>query len=84
MQLLNVKKGQDKEFSRLENFSLDQWNLEIAVGLTGAFLCCKVFGSMMAKSGNGGVILNIASDLFGDFADQRLYREEVEAKKLNP
>ena len=34
-----------KEISRLENFDLDQWNLELNVGLTGAFLCSQVFGS---------------------------------------
>jgi NAD(P)-dependent dehydrogenase (short-subunit alcohol dehydrogenase family) len=32
----------EMEMSRLENFSLKQWELEIAVGLTGAFLCSQV------------------------------------------
>ena len=30
-----------KNYSRLENFSLDQWNDDVNVGLTGAFLCSK-------------------------------------------
>ena len=30
------------ETSRLENFPLDQWDLQIAVGLTGAFLCSRL------------------------------------------
>jgi NAD(P)-dependent dehydrogenase (short-subunit alcohol dehydrogenase family) len=64
------------ETSRLENFPLDQWNLQLAVGLTGAFLCSQVFGAAMAKAGNGGVILNIASDLSVFSPDQRLYRKE--------
>jgi NAD(P)-dependent dehydrogenase (short-subunit alcohol dehydrogenase family) len=38
-------------FSRLENFPLAQWEADIAVGLTGAFLCSKVFGSYMASHG---------------------------------
>lgn len=63
-----------EESSRLENFALDQWNLQIAVGLTGAFLCSQVFGTAMAQSG-GGVILNIASDLSVFSPDQRLYRK---------
>jgi NAD(P)-dependent dehydrogenase (short-subunit alcohol dehydrogenase family) len=62
------------ETSRLENFPLEQWNLQIAVGLTGAFLCSQVFGALMAKDGKGGVILNIASDLSVISPDQRLYR----------
>ena len=62
--------------TRLENFSLDKWNLEISVGLTGAYLCSKVFGSAMAKDGKGGVILNIASDLSVIAPDQRIYRQE--------
>ena len=32
---------------RLETFHIDQWNNEINVGLTGAFLCIR-FGSLMA------------------------------------
>lgn len=64
------------ESSRLECFSLEQWNVEIAVGLTGAFLCSQVFGSSMAQGGKGGVILNIASDLSVFSPDQRLYRKD--------
>lgn len=62
--------------TRLENFSLDRWNLEVSVGLTGAFLCSKVFGTSMASDGKGGVILNIASDLSVIAPDQNLYRQE--------
>ena len=63
------------ESSRLENFSLDQWNLQVSVGLTGAFLCSQVFGSHMASNDKGGVILNISSDLSVISPDQRLYRK---------
>lgn len=72
------------ETSRLENFPLDQWDLQIAVGLTGAFLCSQVFGSAMAKSGTGGVILNIASDLSVFSPDQRLYRKEGVQEEMQP
>ena len=51
------------ETSRLENYNLQQWNVELAVGLTGAFLCSKIFGPVIANSPVPGVILNIASDL---------------------
>ena len=71
-----VKKNDDgKNLSRLENFSLEQWNLEINVGLTGSLICSKIFGSEMAKL-KSGVILNIASDLGIIAPDQRLYRKE--------
>jgi NAD(P)-dependent dehydrogenase (short-subunit alcohol dehydrogenase family) len=59
--------------SRLEGFTLEQWNIEVAVGLTGAMLTSQVFGATMAANG-GGVILNIASDLSVIAPDQRLYR----------
>lgn len=64
---------QSKNFSRLENFSLDQWQLEINVGLTGAFLCAKHFGLQIAKNPSGGNIINISSDLGVIAPDQRLY-----------
>jgi NAD(P)-dependent dehydrogenase (short-subunit alcohol dehydrogenase family) len=73
-----------QETSRLENFPLVQWELQIAVGLTGAFLCSQVFGSAMARDGKGGVILNIASDLSVFSPDQRLYRKEGVPADLQP
>lgn len=72
------------ETSRLEHFPLDQWNLQMAVGLTGAFLCSQVFGSMMSRDGKGGVILNIASDLSVFAPDQRLYRKHGLPDELQP
>ncbi len=63
------------EGSRLENFSLENWNLEVSVGLSGAFLCCKEFGSKMAQDKKGGVILNIASDLSVFAPQQSLYHD---------
>ena len=72
------------ETSRLENFPLDQWDLQVAVGLTGAFLCSQVFGTAMARDGKGGVILNIASDLSVFSPDQRLYRKEGLSDEMQP
>jgi NAD(P)-dependent dehydrogenase (short-subunit alcohol dehydrogenase family) len=73
-----------QETSRLENFPLDQWDLQVAVGLTGAFLCSQVFGTTMAKDSKGGVILNIASDLSVFSPDQRLYRKEDLPDEMQP
>jgi NAD(P)-dependent dehydrogenase (short-subunit alcohol dehydrogenase family) len=64
-----------KPWSRLENFPLETWNADIAVGLTGAFLCSRIFGQEMVKR-NSGVIINVASDLGVIAPDQRLYRKE--------
>ena len=70
--------------TRLEVFPLEQWRLEIDVGLTGAMLCSRVFGAVMASRGRG-VILNIASDLSVIAPDQRLYRRpEISEETQQP
>ncbi len=69
--------------SRLEDFSLVQWNDDIAVGLTGAMICSRVFGGHMAKQGKG-VILNVASDLGIIAPDQRIYQKEGLANDQQP
>lgn len=73
----------DVEFSRVETFPLDMWHDDIAVGLTGAFLCAKVFGGHMAAHG-GGSIVNIASDLSIIAPDQRIYRKPGVPENLQP
>lgn len=66
--------GGSLAWSRLENYPLPQWELDLAVGLTGALLCSQVFGAEMARA-KRGVILNIASDLGVIAPDQRIYRK---------
>lgn len=60
---------------RFDSLSLEIWNADIAVGLTGAFLCAQVFGKQMEKQ-RKGVILNISSDLGIIAPDQRIYRKD--------
>ena len=68
-----VEDGDGQTWSRLENFPLEVWEADIRVGLTGAFLCSRVFGSEMVTR-KKGVIINVASDLGVIAPDQRLYR----------
>ena len=70
-----VEDSQLNNCSRLENFSLDNWNEDIAVGLTGSFLASKHYGYQISKNKNGVVIVNISSDLGLVAPDQRLYSD---------
>lgn len=67
------KVGIDK-FCNFETFTIDQWDRDLAVGLTGMFICCKIFGTYMANT-EGGVIVNVASDLSVIAPDQRIYKD---------
>jgi len=73
----------DRPWSRLEHFPVAAWNADIAVGLTGAFLCSRVFGQDMVAQ-NAGVIVNVASDLGVIAPDQRLYRQDGLAEDQQP
>ena len=79
-----VEQGENINFSRLENFSLDNWTQDIAVGLTGSFLCAKHYGNIISKNINGGSIVNISSDLGLIAPDQRLYRKEGLLEEFQP
>ncbi len=74
-------KSSVKNISRLENFPLDQWNNDINVGLTGAFLCSKYFGQKIADNENGGSIINISSDLGLIAPDQNLYKDKDKSRE---
>jgi Dehydrogenases with different specificities (related to short-chain alcohol dehydrogenases) len=73
----NPQVGQNasgQQWSRLERFPLAAWDQDIAVGLTGAFLCSQIIGSEFARR-QKGVILNVASDLAIIAPDQRIYQQ---------
>ena len=78
-----VKADEDSSWSRLENFPIEMWHRDIAVGLTGAFLCSQVIGGEMANRG-GGVILNISSDLGVIAPDQRIYSKQGLPEEKQP
>ena len=78
------KNKQLESCSRLENYSLEKWDLEISLGLTGAFLCSQVFGTTMANSSGEGCILNIASGLSVIAPDKRLYKKEGLSDEKHP
>ena len=81
-----IEAGGAVEFSRLEHFPLEQWNDDLAVGLTGAFICSQVFGAEMARRGSG-VIVNIASDLALIGPYQRIYQQPgiaVDSQPVKP
>lgn len=71
-----------KNSSRVEDFDLLDWDSQLDVGLKGAFICSKVFGSEMAKQGKG-VIINIASDLSIIAPDQRIYKSDNSTESQN-
>ena len=78
-----MESNDSKNWSRLENYPVSTWDKDIAVGLTGAFLCSRIIGAHMADRGKG-VILNIASDLGIIAPDQRIYRQPGLTENVQP
>ena len=76
--------GNQMESSRLENFELSSWNFELSVGLTGAFIMSKIFGTQMVERNISGVIINIASDLSVIAPNQSLYEIDGLPKNEQP
>ena len=70
-----------KKDNSLDIFSLKEWNIDLNVGLTGAFLCCKIIGEKMSKN-NKGVIINISSDLGLVSPEHRLYKQKDKIKQF--
>src|SRR3989338_10296442 len=79
----NCPKLPEPRNTRFENFSLQVWQNDFGVNVTGAFLMSREIGKRMAQNG-GGVILNIASDLGIIASDQRIYRQEGLADDEQP
>ena len=78
-----IKRRNCRTRKRIENFDLTDWDFQLAVGLKGAFICSKIFGTIMAENGYG-IILNIASDLSVISPDQRLYELDGVTKENQP
>jgi NAD(P)-dependent dehydrogenase (short-subunit alcohol dehydrogenase family) len=73
-----IKKNQSMTNSgRFEKLGLNEWTRHLDVGLTGSMLCSKIFGETMSKTKQGGVILNIASDLSIIAPNHSIYKKGV-------
>lgn len=70
-------------FEPFESFPLADWNQVLGVNLTGAMLCCQVFGMPMTERRHGSII-NILS-IYGIVApDQRIYEGALyEGRAIN-
>lgn len=52
--------------SKIDNFELEDWNLSLAVNLTGYFLCAREISKLMIKQGYGNIIqINTKSGKIG-------------------
>lgn len=70
-------------FEPFESFPLEDWNAVMGVNLTGAMVCCQVFGRGMVDRG-GGAVVNTLS-IYGIVApDQRIYEGSLyEGRAIN-
>lgn len=76
-----MKKITSGSSGKVENYNVSLLKKEIDVSVIGSFLCCKLFGSIMASK-KGGVIINIASDLAINAPDQSVYHKSDNIKNV--
>lgn len=76
-----MNKYPKKSTGTVENYSTELLIREINVGILGAFFCSKIFGTEMAKK-NGGIIINIGSDLSMNAPDQSVYHKDDNFNKV--
>jgi len=70
-------------FPGFADLTVEEWNRDLAVGITGAMLCCQGFGGWMAAN-RGGSIVNIGSEYALIAPDQSVYRVEGLAEADQP
>ena len=63
------------EQSMFENYPVEMWQKSLEVNVTGVFLCSQIFGTEMAKKGNGSII-NVASTYGIVGPDQSIYKNK--------
>jgi NAD(P)-dependent dehydrogenase (short-subunit alcohol dehydrogenase family) len=61
-----------QESGPFEDYPESSWDKVIDVNLKGVYLCCQIFGAVMARSGKGSII-NIASIYGAISPDQNIY-----------
>lgn len=71
----NYGAGSNSTETKLESFSQKIWDDDLKVGLKGAMLCTKIFGTEMSCQISGGNIINISSDLGIVSPDHRIYQK---------
>jgi NAD(P)-dependent dehydrogenase (short-subunit alcohol dehydrogenase family) len=71
----NYVSGSRSFETKLESFSEKIWDSDLEVGLKGAMLCTKIFGTEMSRQPTGGNIINISSDLGIISPDNRIYKK---------
>src|SRR5262245_37461196 len=76
---LNEKVEDGRPSFPFEQYPLELWDRALRVNVTGAFLCCQVLGSEMARRGSGSIV-NIASTYALVGPDPSLYRAEGDAQ----
>jgi NAD(P)-dependent dehydrogenase (short-subunit alcohol dehydrogenase family) len=66
-----VARHELEEFIDFLEFPLEEWNREVAVNLTGAFLCSRAASRQMVETGRGGVIINTSTTMVSRYPGHR-------------